>query len=119
MGAQRPFRACCLSLAPALFSYEHERLTGAAVGADLFTDAVRRFVPHGHTFKGLPLHLTVTEPARIFDVWTSNQVALDILDCHTCQASLALRLRVFPMPDDVVSVWVMLAIAYRPELSDR
>jgi centrosomal protein CEP76 len=102
-------------LSPALYSYETERLSGAPVGQAFFSDAIRRFVPHGHTFKGLPLHFTTCEPQAIFSTWMASHVACDILHCRTYKAALAVRARVFPMPDGVVSVWVMLAIAYRPE----
>ena len=102
-------------LSPALYSYETERLSGAPVGQTYFSDAIRRFVPHGHTFKGLPLHFTTADPQAIFSTWMASEVACDILHCRTYKASLSVRVRVFPMPDDIVSVWVMLAMAYRPE----
>ena len=103
-------------LTPALYSYETERISGAAVGQALFSDGIKRAVPHWHTFKGLPLHFTSDDPTAIFRAWMDNPVATDLLHTRTYKAALAVRVRVFPLPDDVVSVWVMLAIAYRPEL---
>lgn len=105
----------CHLLAPALYSYEAERLGSHPVGQGLFSDAIKRAVPTGHTFKGLPLHFTSYEPTAIFRAWMQNEVASDVLRTRTFKGSLAIRLRVCPMADGVVSVWAMLAIAYRPD----
>ncbi len=103
-------------LAPALAAYETERMTGhAAVDNALFADAIRRKVSAGHTFKGFPHHFVTSDSRSIFDAWLRDEVALSILQCRASKASLGLRLQLHPMADDVVSVWVMLAIAYRPE----
>ena len=102
-------------LAPALYSYEAERVGGYPIGQALFADAIKRAVPTGHTFKGVPLHFVTHDPATIFAGWRDSEVATDILSTRTFKGKLAVRVRVTPMPDEVVSVWVMLAIAFRPE----
>ena len=103
-------------LAPALASYELERVSGTApVGQEHFSDAIKRAVPVGFTFKGLPQHFVTTDARAIFAAWMQSAVASDILRTRTFKASIAVRVRVFPMADDVLSVWVMLAMAYRPE----
>ena len=102
-------------LSPALFSYETERMSGHPVGQALFADAIKRAVPTGQTFKGLPMHFVSTDALQIFAAWMENEVACDIMRTRTHKASLAVRVRVSFLPDDVVSVWAMLAIAYRPD----
>ena len=103
-------------LTPALASYETERMTGhAAVDQTLFADAIRRKVSAGHTFKGFPHHFVTSDARSIFDTWLRDEVALSILQCRASKASLGLRLQLHPMADDIVSVWVMLAVAYKPE----
>ena len=77
--------------------------------------ARQRAVPVGFTFKGLPQHFVTTDARAIFSAWMQSAVASDILRTKTFKASIAVRVRVFPMADDVLSVWVMLAMAYRPE----
>ena len=67
------------------------------------------------TFKGLPLHFTTTDAKAIFRAWSEGEVSSDILTTRTSIGALALRVRVFPLADEVLSVWVMLAMAYRPE----
>jgi len=106
-------------LAPALYSYEHERLTGLTTGNALFSDSIKRAIPPGHTFKGFPQHFLALDPSEIMRAWLRSDVALDILQCRSYKASLAVRLRVFPMPDEVTSVWAMLAIHYRPDYSEH
>ena len=103
-------------LAPALAAYETERRTGhAAIDNALFADAIRRKVSSGFTFKGFPHHFVTSEAEPILRAWLRDEVALSILQCRASKASLAVRLQIHPMPEDVVSVWAMLAIAYRPE----
>ena len=102
------------TLSPALFSYESERISGAPSGQRLFSDAIRRFVPQGHTFKGLPMHFTTYDSTAIFAAWLASDVAADILQTRTYKAAISVRVRIFPLPDGIVSVWVMLAMAYRP-----
>jgi centrosomal protein CEP76 len=103
-------------LTPALASYETERMTGhAAVDQTLFADAIRRKVSAGHTFKGFPHHFVTSDARSIFDTWLRDEVALSILQCRASKASLGLRLQLHLMADDIVSVWVMLAVAYKPE----
>lgn len=103
-------------LSPALAAYEAERRTGmAATDNAFFADAVRRKVPSGFTFKGFPHHFVTAEPGAIFNAWLREEVALSILQCRTSKASIAVRVQVHLMPDDVVSVWAMLAISYRAE----
>ena len=101
-------------LSPALASYETEAASGCAIGSAHFADAIRRFVPSGHTFKGFPHHFATADPSAIFAAWCENDVARDILTTRTKKATLSVRLRVFPLADEVLSVWAMLAIAYRP-----
>ena len=103
-------------LSPALASYESERLTGHSIDAPHFADAVRRIVPNGHTFKGFPHHFLNADARYIFSTWLRDEVALDIVQCRTLKAKLAVRMRVATMADDVVSVWAMIAIAYRPDV---
>jgi centrosomal protein CEP76 len=102
-------------LSPALYSYESQAVTGNPVGPDLFADAIKRYVPHGHTFKGFPQHFSAADAAQMFASWMASPIARDIVETRTLRGTLAVRVRVFPLTDDVTSVWAMLAIAYRPE----
>ena len=77
-------------LAPALASYEMERVTGTAtVGQEHFGDAIKRAVPVGFTFKGLPQHFVTTDARAIFSAWMQSAVASDILRTKTFKASIA------------------------------
>jgi centrosomal protein CEP76 len=100
-------------LAPALASYETERLTGSALGGTEFQLAVKRAVPHGCTFKGFPQHFTHQHAPSMLASLMQSTTGLDIVQCTGEQVRLALRLRVFLYPDDVCAVWVMLASTHR------
>ena len=102
-------------LSPALSSYEAERIGGYPIGQQLFGDAIKRAVPAGHTFKGWPQHFITADAGFIFKAWMQSGVASDIIKTRSYKASLAVRVRVFPIAEEVVSVWAMLAVAYRPE----
>ena len=101
-------------LAPALGSYEAERVTGSAVGASEFQQAIKRYVPVGHTFKGFPHHFTSVHPPAVLDALLKAAPCSDILQCRGDHVKLAVRARVYPYPDDVCAVWVMLAVSYLP-----
>lgn len=96
-------------LAPALFSYEMEPLSGRTIGAPEFQAAIRRCVPSGHTFKGFPSHFTHTRAHAIYSSLMRTEPSLEVMQCRAPQVELALRSRVFPYPDKVVSVWLMIA----------
>ena len=106
-------------LMPALAAYEREAKHGAPAAAaegDAFQQAIRRATPHGFTFQGVPLQF----PGR----WApleSGPILEGLLDDHAVQAMLAvrdpaavfaLRAMVFPYPEGVCSVWVMLAAQF-------
>lgn len=63
-------------LAPALYSYETERLFGRAVGADFFQDAVTSALPRGFVFKAVPVQLCGTEAAKAFDAILAAPVSV-------------------------------------------
>ena len=42
-----------------------------------------------------------------------SPVCHDILGCHGDQVRLAVRVRVYPYPEDICAVWVMFAVKYR------
>ena len=100
-------------LAPALGSYEAERVTGSAVGASEFQQAIKRYVPVGHTFKGFPHHFTSVHPPAVLDALLKAAPCSDILQCRGDHVKLAVRARVYPYPDDVCGL-VMLAVSYLP-----
>ena len=58
--------ALCYILSPALASYELERSVGVSAGNEEFQDAVRSYVPEGHTFKGFPIQLSHRNARRAF-----------------------------------------------------
>lgn len=53
-------------LGPALSSYELERQEGKSMGVEEFQEAIRRYVPEGHTFKGFPIQFAHTCGHKIF-----------------------------------------------------
>ena len=96
-------------LAPALLSYETERMVGASVGSAEFESAVKRAVPVGATFKGYPLHFTHARPAPMFASVLRSEVGASIVQGREKGARLAVRARVAPYPDGLCSTWLMVA----------
>ena len=101
-------------LAPALYSYETERLTGSAVGGAEFQLAIKRAVPQAHTFRGFPAHFTHMHAPSMLAQLLRSDVGLAIVQCGGDSARLAVRLRLFVYPDDVCAVWVMIASKHCP-----
>ena len=71
-------------------------------------------MPVGHTFKGFPHHFTSVHPPAVLDALLKAAPCSDILQCRGDHVKLAVRARVYPYPDDVCAVWVMLAVSYLP-----
>ena len=87
------------------------------MGGSEFRLAIKRAVPHGHTFKGFPQHFTHQHAPTMLAALLQSPVALGIVQCTGERVRLALRLRVFVYPDDVCAVWAMLASTHRPSLA--
>jgi len=96
-------------LAPALAAYEAERLTGHAFGADDFRAAVRSCVPPGHAFQAFPFQLAHASPRRIAAFLRASRVGRDVVCTAAPDAALAVRVRVFAYPEDLLAVWVIVA----------
>ncbi|KAJ0398780.1 hypothetical protein ATCC90586_001304 [Pythium insidiosum] len=106
-------------LSPALTSYEMERLYGIPqLENDLFQQTIKRFVPDGHTFQGVPLSFTQA-PARPVDAqhaflaMEEHAVARQIVELHKRAAVFGLTVRVFAYPEDIFVVWIMVAATYQ------
>ncbi|GBG32242.1 Centrosomal protein of 76 kDa [Hondaea fermentalgiana] len=100
-------------LAPALCAYETERLTGVLAGNEDFQAAIRGHVPPGHSFKAFPTLLKTIDPHKILHALRKSTVASELLHTRADHTHFALRVMVLPFPEDVVAVWVMLAVRFR------
>lgn len=123
------------ALAPALYAYETERVSGpAAVSAnEEFQQAVKNLVrnpkrqlldiwmmiatllqvPPGQVFQGFPIAFTQYDPKRILTAMLKQTVARQLLQLSI--AVHALRVRVVQYPEGVSTVWVLLAAHYLPD----
>lgn len=106
--------ALAYTLQPALEAYEGDRLHGRPAGNDLFQSALKRMIPDGHCFKGFPLSVSLLDSNKIFQKLTETRLSKDVLDSHGDYIRFAIRVRVFPYPEDLVSTWVMIAVRYQP-----
>jgi centrosomal protein CEP76 len=101
-------------VAPALASYEYERVTGTVFGSDEFAAAIKHHVPAGYTFKGFPMQFSHMSASRIFHALSHAQVGSDVIRSSGHDLRFAVRVRVFAYPEDIVATWVMLAVMYKP-----
>jgi len=104
----------CHLLSPSIVNYEFERVNNSTYGNDEFKQSVKNYVPDGYTFKGFPLHTTNLDVDRIFSSILSNDVGKDIIYTRGDNARFAVRCKIFPYPQDIYSIWIMLAVKYRP-----
>ncbi|KAL3149182.1 Centrosomal protein of 76 kDa [Trebouxia sp. C0010 RCD-2024] len=100
-------------LMPSLAAYEQEAVTGQpAAGNDDFQQCLRRSIPAGCMFKGFPQHHRTLSPSGIVQGMLKEATIRDILKTQMTDISFALRLKVFMYPEQVCSVWLMLAFKY-------
>eukprot|EP00466_Bigelowiella_natans_P000876 jgi/Bigna1/74552/fgenesh1_pg.29_\ len=127
---------CGYRLCPALSSYESERLTGRTHGNAEFQQAIKRHIPVGHVFKAVPFlfnHRDARKMAVSLFGGVHNKsdkkhskakttpsssklsppAAIDLIRSRGDSMRFAVRVRVFPYPEDVCATWVILAVKYR------
>ena len=101
-------------LAPALVNYELERISNLTFGNEEFKQSVRNYVQEGFMFKGYPFQTTISDTEKIFSQVISNEIGKDIIYTRGDQVAYAIRCKVCPYPQEVYSIWLMLAVKYRP-----
>jgi hypothetical protein len=94
-------------------------------GNDDFQDSIRRVVPKGSQFKGYPACFGHTHQQEIWRHLTAlparngnNQptsIPLDLISTRGSSVHFGVRVRVFPFPEGISAVWVMLAVRAKPE----
>ena len=105
-------------LSPSLGAYECERVTGVAYGNDEFQQAVKLHIPVGHVFKGFPIHFGTRDAARVMAALMQHAACVDIVETRGDAVRFGLRVKIFPYPEGVCAVWLMLAVKYRPTEAD-
>lgn len=101
-------------ISPALVNYEFERISNLTYGNEEFKQSVKNYVPEGYVFKGFPLQTIDKDSDKIFASILSSEVGKDILYSRGDQVSFAIRCIVCQYPQNVNSIWVMIAVKYRP-----
>jgi hypothetical protein len=101
-------------LAPALINYEFERISNLTFGNEEFKQSVKNYVQEGFVFKGYPLQIQNSDTEKIFGQILSNEIGKDIIYSRGDQVVFAIRCKVCPYPQDIFSIWIMLAVKYRP-----
>lgn len=99
---------------PSLVNYEFERVTNLTYGNEEFKQSVKNYVPEGYTFKGFPLHTIETDSDKILSSILSSDVGKDILYTRGDNSSFAIRCKVYTYPQNINSIWIMIAVKYRP-----
>uniref|UniRef100_A0A7S1J7S2 Centrosomal protein of 76 kDa n=1 Tax=Eutreptiella gymnastica TaxID=73025 RepID=A0A7S1J7S2_9EUGL len=100
-------------LAQALCSYEHEKCYGVVVDNRYFEAAVKANVRDGYTFKGYPMHFSHCSDRRIGKAFLQSRTCIDILETVGQLVTHCVRVKCFAYAENVVSVWVMLAVRYK------
>eukprot|EP00667_Euglena_gracilis_P005263 EG_transcript_5303 len=100
-------------LTQVLCGYEQEKCYGVVADSRYFEAAVRASVRDGYTFKGYPMHFTHGCDRRIFHSLLQSRTCKDILETVGQVVTFFVRVKCFVYPEDVLSVWVMLAVRYK------
>jgi centrosomal protein CEP76 len=102
----------CYVLSPALAAYETERTLGISAGNTEFQSAIKRAVPGGQCFQGFPTAFAHMSVARMLASFDRGEVPHSILHTQGSGVRFALRVKLVPYPENVVVVWVMLAVRF-------
>eukprot|EP00465_Bigelowiella_longifila_P015866 CAMPEP_0185265268 /NCGR_PEP_ID=MMETSP1359-20130426/26981_1 /TAXON_ID=552665 /ORGANISM="Bigelowiella longifila, Strain CCMP242" /LENGTH=114 /DNA_ID=CAMNT_0027854451 /DNA_START=11 /DNA_END=355 /DNA_ORIENTATION=+ len=111
-------------------------MTGKSHGNAEFQQAIKRHIPVGHVFKAVPflfnhrdakkmavsLFGSVREKSdkkhsKTKTAPSSSRLAppaaIDLIRSRGDSVRFAVRVRVFPYPEDVCATWILLAVKYR------
>ncbi|TMW56197.1 hypothetical protein Poli38472_008845 [Pythium oligandrum] len=101
-------------LLPALNSYEMERLYGVTqLENELFQQSIKRFVPEGCTFQGVPIRFHNVSLSGAIETLEENEMVQQILSIQGRGAQFGLGVRCFAYPENRFAIWVMLAVSYQ------
>merc|ERR1719383_204978 len=103
-------------LHPALTAYELDRILGAGNTSKLnsdFQQAIRHYIPEGHTFKGYPLLVLHRHARRILATSLRSPDFDDVISCRGQNVALAVRAHVTLYPENVAATWLMFAARYK------
>ena len=110
-------------LTPALVSYEAELQlspsSAVACASSDFSEALKLYVPHHHSFKGYPTVSQHRSAPRILQGMMRNQICADILSTVGDSVRFGLRCKIFPYAEDICAVWVMLAVRFQRPAGSR
>ena len=100
-------------ISPALVNYEMERISNLTYGNEEFKASVKNYVPEGFTFKAYPFQINELDSEKIFGMILSSEVGKDILNTRGDSVTFAVRCKLYPYPQNIYSLWVMVATKYR------
>jgi len=100
-------------LSPALSAYESEKCTGVLHGNEDFQYIIKGHIPIGHSFKGYPTMFNHRDTDAMLHSLRGGTIPNDIMKTRADHVYFALRVQVYPYPEGLVSVWVMLAVRFR------
>ena len=100
-------------LHPALVNYEMERVSNVTYGNEEFKASVKNYVPEGFTFKAFPFQINELDTEKIFSMVLSSEIGNDILNTRGDMVTFAVRCKVYSYPQNIFSVWMMIATKYR------
>eukprot|EP01017_Pseudomicrothorax_dubius_P028424 TRINITY_DN3372_c0_g1_i6.p1 TRINITY_DN3372_c0_g1~~TRINITY_DN3372_c0_g1_i6.p1 ORF type:complete len:215 (+),score=41.33 TRINITY_DN3372_c0_g1_i6:19-663(+) len=99
-------------LTTSLINYEFERLTGQTFAAEEFQDAVRNYVPSGHTFKAFPIQMVTKDISKIFRALKNAPKCDEIMRTKGDQVYFAIKVRIVPYPEKIFALWISVAVRY-------
>lgn len=100
-------------ITPALVNYEMERISNITYGNEEFKASVKNYVPEGYTFKAYPFQVNELDTEKIFAMIMTSEIGKDILNTRGDNVTFAVRCKVYPYPQNIYSVWMMIATKYR------
>lgn len=97
----------------ALQNYEEQKVKCQKVDFSLFQSCIKGIVGSGMTFKALPINVTSEDENKIMNVLLSCNAGTNIINAIGDNVKLGIRVKIFPYPESVRSVWIMFGVAYR------
>jgi centrosomal protein CEP76 len=106
-------------LSPCLAANENHAKTGQAVNADELHEPIYQYLPRKMSLESVTTCINHFQVSQAITDIQSLQEFHAIIDCNKERVMFALRVHIYPYPDDVCAAWVILAAVYPDDKPTR
>lgn len=101
-------------LAECIWSLEAQKLSAdvSQEYPEFFQSGIRRAIPSGHTFKGLPYEFQSANAQKMFSRISRLESFNNLLSLRADAVRFVVKVKIFPYPEDTMACWLMIGVRF-------